>query len=361
MIRVLNVAITDNLGGIERYLLNVYENIDRKTVHFDFITECDTTPITDQIQNLGGEVFRVASAKHVTQYIRDIYQVIQNGHYDIVYLHKNSAANILPLFIAKFCGTPRVIIHSHNTSPKTGGIFPKILHYINRSAFRFFHVTKLACSKEAAYWMFGSQNSDVTIIRNGIELNHFQLNTNERKTLRRQYGISENTVVIGEIASFTREKNHTFLLDIYHRLVNENKKIPFTLLLVGQGPLQDALEKKASMLGLSDQIIFAGSQKDVAPYLWAMDMFVMPSLHEGLPISAIEAQASGLPVCISANVDHDVDISGKVNYISNTDIGSWVTSLSQVESRKEFNHTSDCIYDIRNTARMVEDVLTEKD
>lgn len=311
-IKILHVQITDNYGGIESLLTNIYSDIDRKKFQFDFITTAKK-PYQDKLKSLGANIYLMPSIKNTVLYIKTFDHVLDNN-YDIVHFHKNSAANIIPILLAKHHSShPKIIIHSHNTSPSVNNAALTFLHQSNRWLVNLMADKKVACSNVAAKWMFGTLNN-VQIINNGIDINKFTYSGQDRDLIREKLGISPSDLVLGNVGRFSEQKNQSFLIDIFGEV---KKAVPNSrLILVGDGLLLDKVKQKAKKLGLTSNINFVGKQSDIPAYLSAMDAFVMPSLYEGLPISAVEAQSEGLDVFLANTISKEVVLTKNVKMFS---------------------------------------------
>lgn len=307
-IRVLHFELDSNLGGIESFLLNLYTQINRSQIQFEFVTTHENPALGDRLVELGGVVHKISSYKNIIQYCKDIEELL-DSKFDIVHFHKNSAANILPIILAKKHNIHTIIVHSHNTAPSKGMI-SKFLHFLNRGYLCKAADKRFACSKDAGKWMFC--NEEFQIISNGIVTKKFLYNDNTRKEIRKEFGILDNTVVIGHVGRFTSQKNHMFLVDIFKEFTNKNSDS--VLLMIGSGELIEDVHEKVEKEGLSGKVIFAGVRHDIADLMMGMDAFVMPSLYEGLPIVGIEAQASGLPVLLSDTISRDTEVTEAVEW-----------------------------------------------
>lgn len=307
--RILHFELDSNLGGIESFLLNLYKEIDRDAVQFDFVTQSDTPALADEFLSLDANIYKVSSAKNVCRYQHDIQKLLLNG-YDVVHVHKNSLANIVPIYCGVKADIP-VFLHSHNTKPSMGKI-TYLLHEINK--FKAYKMTEehFACSSEAGHWMYG--NKSFTIARNGIIAEHFKFEHSKRIEKRKELLIPEDAFVIGHVGRFTDQKNHEFLLDIFNE-VNRMKEETI-LLLIGEGENRNKIERKAKKLGINDKVKFLGNRSDIPQLLMCMDAFVMPSLYEGLPISAVEAQAAGVKTFLANTISKETELSSAVIWFS---------------------------------------------
>lgn len=349
MIRILHIGLSANIGGIESFLINLYRNIDRNQVQFDFIAYDNCKILENEILNMGGKVFDISYKKYFSTFFI-LRNIILVNKYDIVHIHKNSWANIVPLLACKSVGITNIVWHSHNTRPSVKNVFyTSLLHYINKKLFSGCVDYKLACSKVAAEWMFGKSLSDVRVINNGIEVKKFEFNLSKRNSIRSSMGISEDTFVLGSVGRMSEQKNQKFLLDLIKKLKGLRK---CKLILCGDGELKNDLEGYAYKIGVGNDVIFTGARNDVHILLNAMDVFLLPSLWEGLPVVCIEAQANGLPCIVSSSVSDEAQITKSFQKMENYDVNCWIKTILSKENRncnaaKEIMQSG---YDIRHSA-----------
>lgn len=313
-IRVLQVLGIVAGGGVESVIMNYYEHIDRSKVQFDFIVHDDNKiDITEKVEALGGRVYKVTPYyKNPVAFVWDIYKIIKRHHYRIVHSNMNTLS-AFPLFAAWLAGVPVRILHNHST---TSRIETKrnILKLILRPVSRLFANHDLACSRLAADWMYGENmvnKGKVTIIHNAIDLDKFAFNSEKRKALRKALGLGEN-FTIGHVGRFVFVKNHEFLIDVFAEVVKENPEA--RLVLIGDGPLKRHIQQKVEDLGLSGKVQFLGMRNDVADLYNVMDLFLLPSYYEGLPVVGVEAQANGLPMIVSDHVTREMKVTDIVTY-----------------------------------------------
>jgi glycosyltransferase involved in cell wall biosynthesis len=217
----------------------------------------------------------------------------------------SSCAYISPLIAAKLAGVKKIIAHSHNSSADKD-LLKKVLHYINKPFLRFLANSYFSCSKEAAKWLFTkSLRSKAIEIKNAINAEDFAFNSEKREQTRQKLGV-ENKFVIGHIGRFVEQKNHTFLIDIFTEIYKRDKNS--VLILAGNGPLEDKIKEKVNKAGLKNAVYFLGVCKHAADLYQAMDVFILPSLSEGLPFCAVEAQCSGLLCFVSDAVSKETVI-----------------------------------------------------
>lgn len=310
-VKILHFEITDTIGGIETFLFNLYEYIDRSRYEFEFITQFDNPAFEKEIISMGGKIHKVHSLKQPLLYCRDIVEIMKNG-YDFIHLHKNSAINIFPYILAYSKYDGRIISHAHNTAPTCGGSL-KFMHYINRYFLNKFSVYRFACSELAGEWLYGMSRG-FDIVKNGIDTDKYSFSLDTRKKLRDVLSIPQNAVVIGHIGRFVEQKNHKRILDIFEEV--SKRQSNSYLLLIGKGELMDLIISSTQKSPAKKRILFLGERSDIPDLLSTMDIFLMPSLYEGLPISAIEAQASGLKLFLSDTISKETQLIDDVKWFS---------------------------------------------
>ncbi len=337
-------------GGVEAVVMNYYHHIDRTKIQFDFICDNDSTNIPyKEIEELGGKVILIPPYQKVFKYHKELKKVLKDGNYKIVHSHINTLS-VFSLFAAKCAGVPVRIAHSHSTTNKKEWK-KNIVKVTLRSFTKLVATDYMACTEHAGRWMFGTKafdNDKVYILNNAIDLDKFKYDEKLRKKIRKELKLSDNTVVIGHIGRFVAQKNHTQLIDIfneYHK--NNNNSV---LMLIGQGPLMEEIKEKVNNLGLKDCVIFLGQKDNANEYYNAMDLFLFPSLYEGLGMVVIEAQVNGLPCVVSDEVPKIAKISDNIKFISIKDSGlRWVSILEDLNnsSRNKNNNTAFDKYDIK--------------
>ena len=294
-IRVLHIVTYMGRGGLETMLMNYYRSIDRTKVQFDFLTHRDFEADYDaEILALGGRIYHLPPLNPFGKgYLSALDRFFaEHPEYRIVHSHLDCMSGI-PLKAAKKYGIPVRIAHAHNSNqPRDAKYLLKLMYkrMISRVATQLF-----ACSEDAGRWMFGG--SDFRVLNNAIDAVRYAYDAEIRSAARLKLGVSEDALLVGHVGRFDPQKNHSFLLTIFEKIPGNAR-----LLLVGDGALRPAAEQQAEEMGIRDRIIFAGVRSDVDRLLQAMDVFLFPSLFEGLPVSIIEAQAAGLPCLISDKV-----------------------------------------------------------
>lgn len=313
MNRILCVMGTLNCGGAETMWMNIYRKIDRNRIQFDFVVHTNETCFYDEeIRLLGGEIYhcpRYTGKNHSAykKWWKKFFQ--EHDEYAILHSHVRSTASIFfPIARKAGCVT---IIHSHNTSSGRGlkAIAKKFLQFWLRYSSDYY----FACSEQAGKWLFGKRIANegkIYLLKNAINVEKFTFDDSIRAKKRKELGIEGNSVAVGHVGRFEEQKNHIFLIDIFTNvaIMQSNAK----LILVGKGEKLEYIKNKVRELGISDRILFLQDRHDVNELLQAMDVFLFPSLYEGLPVSLIEAQAAGLPCVISDTISKEVDITDLV-------------------------------------------------
>lgn len=314
-IRVLHVIRMNKGSGTVSFLMNYFRHIDRTRISFSFLSDFFNDSYYEQeILSHGGNLLRAPYYKHnIFNYIVYLNRVIRRDSFDIIHSH-DFILSIVSLIIAKKNGIKIRIIHSHSNSIHS--IIKKIIVVFSRNIFKIFATDFFSCSAEAGIFLFGKKNKSI-IINNAIDVNNFLYNKNTRKKIREKLQITDDVCVLGFVGRFSKEKNHVFLIDVFNKILKTgNNSI---LLLVGEGDQLKYIKKNVIDLQIFDKVIFHGITDKVYELYAAMDIFIFPSLYEGLGIVGIEAQCSGLPVIASKNIPKEMQISGLVTWLSLSD------------------------------------------
>lgn len=362
MIKVLQMGMTDNLGGIESYLINYFRNINKSKIHFDFTNiYSNNLCFQDELEKNGAKVFRVSNYyRHPIKYIKETVKIIKENKYDIIHCNMNSAAMLYPLVAAKIAGAKVIISHSHNSSSDKG-ILKTLLHNINKLFIPFFANYYFACSNLAGKWFFSNKirkSSRFFVINNGIGVKKYQFNSSIRTKKRKELGIYDKTIVIGHVGRFNKQKNHEKLIDIFLKYKRKNEDTK--LLLVGIGPLMDDIKNKVKNLGIEEDVFFLGQRNDVHELMQAMDVFILPSLYEGLGIVLIEAQSAGLPCICTDVIPYEAKVSDNFYQYSLSDsLDNWIENISNNSNGKRTQDPRCMEFDSELCARRLEKIYTD--
>lgn len=294
MIRVLQIGMSFESGGVETFVMTYYRHIDRTKIQFDFINPYNK-PLAyeEEILKLGGTVYKVADFhKKPFKYKKDLEKIMPA--YEVIHVHMQSAANLVPFYVAKSQNVKRRIAHSHNSRPE--GFVRKLLHFLNYKKISKIATDFFACSNLAGDWMFG-KGVNYSVIQNAIEAEKYVYNNEIRNELRTSLGIATDSLVYGNVGRLDVAKNHLFLLRIFYKILE--KQPNSVLCIIGEGKLRSEITALTESLGISDKVCLLGRRNDVVKLYNIFDAIIMPSLFEGLPITLIEAQTNGLKCFVS--------------------------------------------------------------
>lgn len=360
MIKILMSSTTPIArDGITGVMLNLYKNLNRDQFHIDFVSINNPEKgLKNQFIN-DGSIFTIIprEIRHPLKYIRQYAKACKG--YDIVHVHGNSATMVLEMIAAKISGVKIRVAHSHNTYCTA-----KVVDMMFRFLFYSLCNVRLACGKEAGEWLFGKRS--FTIINNGINAEKYRFNEVKRSEIREQLQIQNSNILVGNVGNFLVAKNHDFLIDVFKELHKLNSK--FRLILLGDGNLKEQIEDKVNRLELNDYVYFKGSVNNVSDYLNAIDLIIMPSINEGLPLTLIEEQANGINCVVSDNITRNVDLTGNVEFCDlDKNIDIWIRTIlssiqnsSQIDRNKQSDVSIENIrskhYDIQRSIKLLEKV-----
>ena len=320
------------LNGITSVIMNYYRNMNRTGMQIDFVVKNEISEeFRAELEGSGATVHYIPRNSNPLKYMRQLYRVCKDGGYDVVHIHGNSAMMLLDVLPAVWARVPVRIVHSHNTTCSH-----VMLHKLLRPLFHRSYTHGFACGEDAGKWLYGRR--PFTVLKNGIELAQYRYDPAVREEYRNQIGAGDRTV-IGHVGNFIEQKNHTFLLDWFAELVKEDDR--YLLLLLSDGALLDEMKAKAHRLGLDDKVLFMGKSTKARCYFQAMDLFVLPSLHEGLPVVLVEAQAAGLPCLVADTVAAEANLTGTLRYLPINSTRVWVDAVRSTETAADRAAQSD--------------------
>ncbi len=338
MKRLLCLLSGMNAGGAETFLMKLYRRIDKKKYQMDF---CINLPekcfYEDEILSMGGRIFRIPSkSENMKGFTQGLSEIIRKEGYESVLRVTSNTMGFYDLKVAKKAGAKHLCARSSNSSDG-GSLFSKIAHIGGKLLYSRYVDCAFAPSDLAAKYTFGEKayrEGKVFILPNAVDLDVFSYREEARKRIREEFGILENTKVVGHVGRFMEQKNHGFLAEIFKKMQESDENT--VLFLVGTGPLKENFEEKAKELGIFDRVIFAGVRSDVPDLLSAMDVFVFPSLYEGMPNTVIEAQATGLPCVIADTITKEAKITDLVEFLPLEKPEIWAsTALQAIKSDRK--------------------------
>lgn len=362
MIRVLHSVSNMDRAGIETMLMNYYRHIDRSKVQFDFLcNKIKPGAYDEEIIKMGGNIYHSPGLNPINflkykNYVIDILK--RNSDIKIMHSH-NGALAYQSLYAAYKYGLKNRICHAHATTIDFNMKLPLKLLYktqLNRVSNNFW-----GCGKDSIQFYFGKKIIDTNnylVLHNAIEEKDFIYNEQKRNELRKKYNL-ENKFVIGNVARFMKQKNHTFILDLFKVILT--KKDDSVLVLLGDGELLEKMKQKAKELGIDKSVMFLGNVNNVNEMYQAMDVFLLPSLFEGLPVVGIEAQAAGLRCVMSDTITKEVAITDNIKFLNlkNDSLEKWGNEiLNNVNYQREdmTKQIIDAGYSIEKEAKKLQEI-----
>lgn len=375
MYRILVCGLFANAGGIESVIMNYYRNFNLKKIHLDFL--CCTlrkTTFEDEVKSAGSKVYHIE--RFGKNPVKNIFQLKQffNKHaleYNCLWYNASDLSNITILKMAKKYNIEKIIVHSHNSRMIDQGIKGKIkekLHLKNKNEITKYATDYWACSKAAAQWLFPNYlNGQVKLIKNAIEVKNYQFNLEKRNYIRNKYNLNQY-LVLGNIGRLNFQKNQLFALKVLKKIKEKENRVK--LIFVGVGEDKEKIINEAKKLNIYSSILFAGYQKDVQAWYSAFDIFLFPSVFEGLSVSLLEAQANGISVLASDRVSKN-EIKINDNFYTlrlNQPIEEWAYKLIKISKNGKhlsynqvLNNFIKNNYDIKIEAPKVEELILENE
>lgn len=363
-IRVLNLFSIMNRGGAETMVMNYYRNIDRSKVQFDFMVHREERgAYDDQIESLGGRIYRMCpiypqNFRIYKKKLKDFFS--EHKEYKIIHGHM-SELGVFAYEEAERAGVPIRICHAHN-APNGFDMKTLFREYFKYKSKKYI-THRFICGQEAGKWLFGKENKEKFILmNNAIDSKQFIYNEQISTKVKKELDI-EGKFVIGHIGRFNIQKNHEFLIDIFSEIYKHNKNS--VLLLAGTGELQKKIKEKVINLELKDKVRFLGVRTDVPQLLQAFNVFLFPSLFEGLPVTMVEAQAAGIKCFISDNIPKEVILTDLVEVISlKKSKNYWAEQVlkvkSNLEKRNMYNDILKVNYDINKNAKWLSEFYLDE-
>ena len=327
--RVLICGLTENKGGIESYIMNIYRNIDRRKLQFDFLCgENQTIAFSDEIKKMGGHIYHIPRKyKHPIRHFVLLRKLFKENKHEGLYYQCNVKLRTIELLkLAKKYGVKKRVLHSHNTQDEKRNKIILFREWYTSRLYDKYCTDYFACSEAAGKWMFN--NREFSVINNCIDTDIIKYDKIIRDTIRSNLKINNDTVVLGTVGRVEYPKNPEFSVEtfnIYHR-ANPNS----IFIHVGDGIDREKIQKLVDDYGLSDSYYLQGMVSNVADYLNAMDCFLLPSIFEGFPISLIEAQSAGIPCIVSSSVTKSSKLTDLVCYKKTNSPKVWADEIERL-------------------------------
>lgn len=348
-IRILQVVGTMDLGGAETFIMNIYRNIDREKLQFDFLCHNRIeAKYTEEIIAMGGRMFCIPGITHggIKKYLNGLYDFfVQHPEYKVVHAHQNDLNGII-LWQAKRAGIKHCYSHSH-TVYTNKNMFQMIKLILFRQFVNKYTTDAFACSIPAGEGVYrGHLKTCFEVISNGIDTKQFKFDENIRKQIWNDLNI-KNGPVVGHVGRFSTVKNHVFLINVFNSFLRMVSSA--TLILIGEGELLVQIKDLVEQLGIGDNVRFLGARRDVNLLMNGMDIFLFPSIKEGLPVSVVEAQTSGLQVLTSDSISEETVITDLVHRLSlNATIDEWTKKMICLYEKSQTVERTKYSYEVYN-------------
>ena len=344
MKRVLCLISGMNSGGAETFLMKLYRKIDRNFYQMDFCVNIKEEGFYDkEILEMGGRIYHIPSkSENLREFKKQLAELIKNEKYEFVLRVTSNTMGFMDLKIAKKAGAKVCAARSSNSSDAEG-VKAKIVHFIGRKLYSRYVDVKIAPSDLSAIYTFGKKEYEkkkVCILKNAVDLDIYKYSETERKMIRKELGISDGELVCGHIGRFSKQKNHKYLIEVFSKVLE--KRSDAKLILIGKGELEEEIIEQCEKFRIRNKVLFLGVRSDIPALLSAMDVFIFPSLYEGMPNTVIEAQATGLPCIIANTITKEANVLGTVKFLplsNSTDL--WVNEIMNIskiryESKETF-------------------------
>lgn len=363
--RVLHITEVLEPAGIEAFIMNMYRHVDRSKVQFDFLVTRNTDEYYDaEIKALGGKKYCIDYMTTQNMMVRIIKEAkaikafLKEHQYSVVHLHTTTPLRMPYLIAMKQAGVKNRIIHSHSATVEGKSFLKRCVYGFFKQFIPIYATECIGCSKAASKWMYPRRvwknNKDVVFF-NGIDTKKFSFSNEIREKIRLELGLGDCYTLVNT-GRFLEQKNQSFLIDILEEIVKDDPDVK--LLLLGKGPLRKSVEEKVSAKKLDNNVLFLGVRDDVQNILQAADCYVMPSLYEGLPVSAVEAQSTGLPCVLSSNITEEVALCENVKFLElSAPISQWKEEILKCRHVSQREKASNMIkrkgYEVQDCAEQL--------
>jgi glycosyltransferase EpsF len=372
-IRILHVTGGMDIGGAESMVMNIYRKIDRSKIQFDFLYFVNKKCyFDDEITSLGGKIYYCSPPQkiNILKFLKSFRDIVAiNGPFQAIHVHTLFSSGLI-LFASRLTGIKKRICHAHSTSDKNDHSFSRRLY---RSLMKLLIKVNanilLACGEHAGKYLYGKTilpRKKFILFPNAIDLSPYrQLNEHSAQEIQNTLGITSKDIVIGHVGRFAEPKNHSFLIDIVKQLSDFMQN--FKVVLVGDGPLREKIETKIKENNLEKYFLLLGVRTDIAQIMHIFDIFLFPSLYEGLPVSLIEAQACGVKCIVSTSIPTEADLGiGLFKFLSLEESAlEWATELiNEVKKEKiDRNIAIDIVaskgYDVDKSVKEISSIYSQ--
>lgn len=341
LLRVAVIVGKMDSGGKKNLIMEYYRHIERERIQFDFICDADSEAIPEEeIKKLGGRVYKIAPYQSILSNMKDMYKIFKNNRYSIIHAYNNTM-NVFSMITAKKAGIPIRISESLSMAHK--GEYKTIIKEILKPLSRIGATHFMSCGEACGRWQFGDDlfnTGNISVFKTVINTNYNAYNSELRNITREKFGWIDN-IVIGHIGRFVPQKNSIFVMEIFAEICKLEPSAK--LCLIGMGELEKPMLNKAKVLGIIDNVDYLGCREDIQQFYNAMDIFLLPSLYEGLPVVGLEAQSCGLPIFFSTEVTREVSVCNDIVHFVSLDTSpeKWAAQIlktAQINMPKRRNY-----------------------
>ena len=347
-------------NGIAAVLYEYFKRFDKSIFEIHLVINCDSNEeVVNRFSSIGVKPIVLSDRnRDVLRYMSDLYKQIKQNKYNAIYVHGSSSLMIIELLVACLGNCKVRVVHSHNTTCNY-----KNMHIILKPLFKFLYTDAIGCGEEAGQWLFG--NKPFKVIKNARSIPEYKFDSGKRKQIRDDFKIDDRTLVIGHVGNFTKQKNQEFAVKVFSEILKRRNDCK--MFFMGSGSQMLFVKNKAKELGVFDNIIFTGSIPNVSEMLQAMDVMILPSLHEGLPLVVIEWQIAALPSIISDTVTKECRYSNLVSFLPLDNAEAWAEKVLEVSvgdrvliAEEQIELTKAAGYDIDRNAIKLQEFFVDK-
>ncbi len=307
-------------GGVDKYILNLVSSVDLEMFDIDILTNKIEPELVERLKKYNITLYEVPTLKHPVKQYKCIKKIIKENKYEVTYFNISTAIQCLGILASDECGVENCVVHSHSSDVDIENnlkrCFMKALHYLCKGVVSKKATSFIACSQKAGEWMYTRDvlaGKNYTVVHNSVDTKQYVYNTDIREMMRHKMQWNDKNVII-HVANFTYQKNNEFMIDVFHEA--HKKRPDLMLVLIGKGSKEDKIKNKVKQYGMEEAVVFLKDISNVNEYLQAGDLFVLPSLFEGYPISALEAQVSGLPCLLSNRITRESKLIEQCDFLS---------------------------------------------
>lgn len=367
MIRILTTGLSNKASGTRSMIMNWYRHMNRDKVQYDFLVRpnFDQPDLENEILSLGGNIYRIqyTHREKPVSFKRDLYNFfVRHPEINGVHMNLNHYGYILPLEIAEEMDLPIRIAFSHNSGDTRANekhFLSTITNGIRKNKLAQMNIKRMACSRAAGKYIFG-ETKPFEILNNGIMLEKYHFDVEARKKIRQKYEVDDGSMLLGFVGRLQYQKNPLFMLQIFreYKKIHDKSK----LLIIGTGEMEEACRQYVKENKLTDSVFFVGFISDVFAYYSAMDALLLPSRFEGLAVTAVEAQAAGLPIYASDSIAPEHNIVSLVHFHSlNESAASWANIITAYDGDRlqKNDEMKKAGFDIQDVAQQLETIYTD--